>query len=98
VTAEQRKRMEFQTDNRWWVDEVAEVSRVCLDERDAAMALARRVHAECGPKEYPVGGSNTSTYWICDSCYGEADLAKDIKHPPDCLWLAHDALLKGVGQ
>lgn len=68
---------------------------ICIDERDALLALAHRVHAERGPRKgYMIG----TTYWVCDGCGCEDYTREDIPHLPDCLWLAADALLTKNGE
>jgi hypothetical protein len=53
------------------------------EENDALLAIARRVHAECGPDAYNV---------TCRSC---RMISEDCKsHATNCLWLAADAMKK----
>lgn len=58
-----------------------------LKTHDAAMAIVRRVHAECGPVDHgPLG-------WYCPCGIG-ARQKEEIPHQKDCLWLAADAMKK----
>jgi hypothetical protein len=64
-----------------------------LGERNEAIALAQRVHAEWRPHERSMvayGG------WICRACDNAADECGEIAHESDCLWLAADGLLRKV--
>ena len=54
---------------------------------NALLSLARRVYAELGPKW-------TVTYFWCDGCNEHAETEAKIEHKPNCLWKAHEALLK----
>ena len=59
-------------------------------ERNALLAIARRVHAECGPELDDEG------LWEC-KCWSRHRDKNQINHDPDCLWLAADAALKKAG-
>lgn len=62
------------------------------DERDEAIALARRVYAECGPCDED--GTETVGKWTaCKSCKAYNHRGARIPHPESCLWLAAEALL-----
>lgn len=51
-------------------------------------ALARRVHAECGPKKV----KQEDEVFLACKC-GAVGIT-ELNHPPDCLWLAADAVLR----
>ena len=55
------------------------------------LALARRVHAECGPELWPGDGEEV---WACRGCYSNACDVDALTHKPDCLWLAADKMKK----
>lgn len=89
MTPEQRKRVEFLADPRWFLEEAALAPRVCLEERDAFEAVARRVHAEFGPEEH-------GEYHKCKTClrWEWKRRPEGITHKLDCLWLTAEALKK----
>lgn len=74
---------------------VNEALTACLEAHDAAIAIARRVHAECGPVEYD-SVDDPDIYVACKTCGQAAEKTLPIPHSPDCLWLAAEAVLKGV--
>ena len=55
------------------------------------LALARRVHAECGPQ--PRRGE----LQYCPGCDKWSPVYEDLPHKPNCLWLAAEAVLKKAG-
>lgn len=61
-------------------------------ELDAYKALARRVHAECGPQKV----KQEDEVFLACKC-GAVGIT-ELNHPPDCLWLAADAMLTGAKQ
>jgi hypothetical protein len=96
VTPDQRQRIEFLIDPES-IDRnpVKLAIKSCLEERDAAIALARRVHAECGPRDHDM----SYEYIVCKCCEEIAHKkTSKINHPPDCLWLAADALVAKNGE
>lgn len=68
-----------------------------LAELTQLRALARRVHAECGPVYCQAGREE---WWYCPSkhCHITGLTADKIPHAPDCLWLAAEALLAKAGE
>lgn len=94
MTPEQRKRVEFLADPRWFLEEAALAPRVCLEERDAFEVIARRVHEECGPTYMDWSDSSDDLNWRCKACECAGITRDDIAHPPSCLWLAVDAMKK----
>ena len=66
-----------------------------IEQYDAAIALARRVHAECGPI---MCGHGKDLFYDCPSCHESADTVAEIDHKPDCLWLAAEAVLRKAWQ
>ena len=63
---------------------------------DSYLALVRRVHAECGPKNLS-GGRFPLITCSCNRT-APTNTSGYIKHSDDCLWLAAEAVLKGVGE
>ena len=68
------------------------------DELQALRALARRVHAECGPVKVDLDACFGDTEWTCGWCGVYAIDQSEINHKPDCLWLAAETLLARNGE
>ena len=60
---------------------------------DSYLALARRVHAECGPSLLCDRAGE-----FCPCCLETVDLKTKLTHKPDCLWLAAEAVLVKSGE
>jgi hypothetical protein len=54
----------------------------------ALLALARRVHAECGRVEVHTNKFTGAGYNQCNLCLAVSQGDDEIVHKPDCLWLA----------
>ena len=87
MTAEEREDIEQFLDNCTIRLHTGVAVLACLQERDSALSLARRVYAECGPglRDY------------CPSCKSTTLVGRDVICKPDCLWLAAEAVLREAG-
>ena len=93
MTPEQRKSIEHLGDTRWVLNSQAEAIKACLEAADTGLAIALRVHAECGPFHLSDGAGE-----FCPSCLETCSLAEQLHHRDDCLWLAAEAAMKKIGE
>jgi hypothetical protein len=92
VTPEERQDLERFIDEGTVRVNTALAVHACLEAHDAAIAIARRVHAEYGPRQYWT--SSDPSWIICRACDNDAQTSEKVIHKPNCLWLAAETLLK----